>query len=239
MNKAASRISLSLQHIVCFKKELHHQHCKGNFCRGAVREGAKKMKPLFFQWFPASGKEAMGTNWSTGGSLWTPGSIAVLCRCQSTGTGCPQAVGSPPWGWLKAAWMWAWAPCCGCPYWSGGWARGMQRTLPTWTPLWFCKIRLYELSVSMVCLGAESSVFRMWNLAEKFGGFSRIICLCLHADSSANCWVTYSGGETRFSLLKQLCLVIPPRSRVSCSGLFAWLEREEEKEEEEAAQFGK
>ena len=69
MNKAASRISLSLQHIVCFKKELHHQHCKGNFCRGAVREGAKKMKPLFFQWFPASGKEAMGTNWSTGGSL--------------------------------------------------------------------------------------------------------------------------------------------------------------------------
>jgi len=31
--------------------------------------------------------------------------------------------------------------------------------------------------------------------------------------------------------------VIPPRSRVSCSGLFAWLETEEGKEEEEAAQF--
>lgn len=27
------------------------------------------------------GQEAMGTNWNSGGSLWTPGSISVLCQC--------------------------------------------------------------------------------------------------------------------------------------------------------------
>ena len=32
-------------------------------------------------------------------------SIAVLCRRWSTGTGCPEAVGSPPWGCSKVTWM--------------------------------------------------------------------------------------------------------------------------------------
>ena len=36
-------------------------------------------------------------------------------------SGCPEAVGSPPWGSPRAAWTWLWAPCSGCPYWGKGW----------------------------------------------------------------------------------------------------------------------
>lgn len=38
--------------------------------------------------------------------------------------------------------------------------------------------------VIMVISGAESSVIKVWNLAEQSRGFSRILCLCLHADTS-------------------------------------------------------
>lgn len=41
------------------------------------------------QWCP----EAMGTNRSTGGTLWTAGSISVLCGRWSTGTGCQRLWG--------------------------------------------------------------------------------------------------------------------------------------------------
>ena len=43
---------------------------------------------FFFLWCPVTGQEAMGTNRSTGSSLWTSGSTSVLCRWWSTGTCC-------------------------------------------------------------------------------------------------------------------------------------------------------
>jgi len=35
----------------------------------AQREGANRTEPDPFQWYPAPGQEAMGTNWKTGGSM--------------------------------------------------------------------------------------------------------------------------------------------------------------------------
>ena len=101
------------------------------------RGGVKKMEPGSFQWCPAPGPEAVCTNWGTGGSLWTPGSSSVLCSWRSTGTGCPEAVGSPPWRYAKAAWMWAWHPAVGAPAGTGvgSWT---QRALPTSAILSFC-----------------------------------------------------------------------------------------------------
>ena len=55
----------------------------------------------------------------------------MLCGCRSTGTGCPEAVGSPHWSSPEAAWPWAWAPCSG---WSWGWDTGTQRALPASAP---------------------------------------------------------------------------------------------------------
>ena len=37
-------------------------------------------------------------------------SASVLCRWWSPGTGCPKAVGSPPWTPSEAAWMWPLGP---------------------------------------------------------------------------------------------------------------------------------
>ena len=120
MNKAASRISLSLQHTVCFKKELHHQHCKGNFCRGAVREGAKKMKPLFFPVVPCVRQRGNGHKLEHRRfPLNTRQHFFSLCSLK-TGTGCPEELCEPlPWRSPKAAWTWVWAPYCGCPCWAG------------------------------------------------------------------------------------------------------------------------
>jgi len=40
-----------------------------------------------------------------------------LCRWWSTGIGCPEAVGCPPWRTSEAAWPWPCAPCSGWPCW--------------------------------------------------------------------------------------------------------------------------
>ena len=45
-----------------------------------------------FQWCPVTGQGAVGTNWKTGGFVWTPGSTSVMCGWQSTGTGCPEGL---------------------------------------------------------------------------------------------------------------------------------------------------
>jgi len=50
--------------------------------------------------------------------------VPSAVRCRSTGTGCPEAVGSPPWGCSEAAWPWVWAPCSGCLCWSRGGSEG-------------------------------------------------------------------------------------------------------------------
>jgi len=42
--------------------------------------------------------------------VFIPGSTSVLCSRQSAGTGCPEAVESPPWRSSKSNWPWPWAP---------------------------------------------------------------------------------------------------------------------------------
>jgi len=84
------------------------------------------------------GWEAKGTNRSTECFLRTWGSTFVLCVWWSSGTDCPEAVGSPPWGSPDVAWLWAWAPCSGWHCWSRGWPRGTQRSLPASAILCFC-----------------------------------------------------------------------------------------------------
>jgi len=71
---------------------------------------------------PVKGQEATGTNWNTGGSLWTSGNTSTLWRWSSTGTGCSRGYGvsilrdiqkpsgqSPgqraPWGSAWAEWL--------------------------------------------------------------------------------------------------------------------------------------
>ena len=56
-----------------------------NICRVEVR----RMGPRSFQWCPATGQGATGTNWSTGSSVWTWGRTSSLWGWRSTGTGCP------------------------------------------------------------------------------------------------------------------------------------------------------
>lgn len=43
-------------------------------------EGAKRMESASFQWWPMPGQEFIGTNWNTGGSIWTSASTSVLCK---------------------------------------------------------------------------------------------------------------------------------------------------------------
>jgi len=45
------------------------------YLKGACKEDIG----MLFQHCPVPGQEAVGTNWSTGGSLWTLGRTAVLC----------------------------------------------------------------------------------------------------------------------------------------------------------------
>lgn len=49
-----------------------------SMCINTWREGAKGMRPG--SWCPVTGKEAVGTNKSTKGEIWTPGSTSVLWK---------------------------------------------------------------------------------------------------------------------------------------------------------------
>ena len=53
------------------------------------RVGVRRTGPSSFQWCPATGQGAMGTNWITGSSVWTWGRTSSLWGWRSTGTGCP------------------------------------------------------------------------------------------------------------------------------------------------------
>lgn len=65
---------------------------------------------------------------------------------QSTGTGWPEVVGSPPWRPSAATWSWVWAPSSDCPC-CAGWARLTQKAFPTSTTLWFCVNLLKTLAL--------------------------------------------------------------------------------------------
>jgi len=58
------------------------------------REDAMSSEPGSFQRCPVMGQEAVGTNWNTGGSIWTLGNLSLLCRWWSTGTGCSERLWS-------------------------------------------------------------------------------------------------------------------------------------------------
>ena len=99
--------------------------------------------PDSFQWCPLTGQGAIGTNWSTGSSVWTWGRTSSLWGWRSTGTGCPGRLFILLlWRYSRPAWTRSCAAYC---RWSC-FGRGIgladpQRSLPTPTILWFCNIR--------------------------------------------------------------------------------------------------
>lgn len=102
-------------------------------CTNPWREGGQKMEVGSSQWWPVPESEPMGRNWSRGGSLWILGSNSMLFRWQSIGTGCSEAVESPPRRSPEASWVWSWAHCSGCPSLSRG------RSRIPFPPQWFCE----------------------------------------------------------------------------------------------------
>lgn len=52
------------------------------------REGTKEAEPGSFQGCPVAGPETLGTDWNTGGSIWTSGNTSLLWGWLSTDTGC-------------------------------------------------------------------------------------------------------------------------------------------------------
>ena len=74
------------------------------------------MGPDSFQWCPATGQGATGTNWSRGSSIWTWGRTSSLWGWRSTGTGCPGRLWSLLlWRYLRPAWTRSCAACSGWP----------------------------------------------------------------------------------------------------------------------------
>ena len=103
---------------------------------GCQEDGAR----LFFQWCPATGQGAMGTDWSSGSSVWTWGRTSSLWGWWSPGTGCPERLWSLLlWRYSRPAWTTSCAACCRWPCFSR--AVGLddpQRSLLTPNSLWFC-----------------------------------------------------------------------------------------------------
>jgi len=78
-----------------------------------LRVGVKRTGPDSFQWCPATGQGAMGTNWSIGSSVWTWG--------RSTGTGCPGRLWSLLlWRYSRPAWTRSYAACSRWPCFGRG-----------------------------------------------------------------------------------------------------------------------
>lgn len=69
---------------------------------------AKRTQPGSLQQCPVPGAEAVGTTQSTA----VPSAhqaVLLCCTVPEPCTGCPEAVGSPPWSSPKAAYPWDWA----------------------------------------------------------------------------------------------------------------------------------
>ena len=101
------------------------------------------MGPDSFQWCPATGQGAMGTNWSLGSSIWTGGRASSLWGWRSPGPGCPGRLWSLLlWRYSRTVWTGCCAACSGWPCLGRGVGlNGPQRSLPTPTILWFCNYR--------------------------------------------------------------------------------------------------
>ena len=107
--------------------------------RNIWRVGVRRIGSDSFQWSPATGQGATGTNWGTGSSIWTWGRTS-LWGWRSPGTGCPGRLWSLLlWRYSRPAWTRSCAACCRWP--CFGRRVGLddpQRSLPTPTVLWFC-----------------------------------------------------------------------------------------------------
>jgi len=93
-----------------------------------LRVGVRRMGPDSFQWCPATGQGAMGTNWSTGSSVWTWGRTSSLWGWRSPGTGCPGRLWILLlWRSSSPAWARSCAACSGWPYFGRGVGLGDPR----------------------------------------------------------------------------------------------------------------
>jgi len=105
-----------------------------------LRVGVRREGTNSFQWCPVTGQGAMGTNWSTGSSVWTWGRISSLWGWRSPGTGFLGRLWSLLlWRYSRPAWTRSCAAYCRWPCFG----RRVelddpQRSLPTPTILWFC-----------------------------------------------------------------------------------------------------
>jgi len=123
------------------------------------RVGVRRMGPNSFQWCPATGQGAMGTNWSRGSSVWTWGRTSSLWGWQSTRTGCPGRLWSLLlWRYSRPTWTRSCAACFRWPCFSWGVGLdGPQRSLPTPNILWFCEQMCFSLFLEPMLLSADSS----------------------------------------------------------------------------------
>lgn len=79
---------------------------------------------------------------------------ALLCRCCSTGAGCPEVVEFPPRRSSKSSWTWCWALCPQCLCWS---SIGTQRALQASASLWLCDSELWHPPDVVLLISVRSS----------------------------------------------------------------------------------
>ena len=137
-----------------------------------LRVGVRRMGPNSFQWYPATGQGATGTNWSIGSSIWTWGRTSSLWGWRSTGTGCPGRLWSLIlWRYSRPAWTRSCAAYCRWPcFGKGVGLDDPQRSLPTPIILWFCE-KLSDLLFGCLVVMLEVSSFcktNTWNIKEVF-----------------------------------------------------------------------
>lgn len=106
-------------------------------------EGCKEYRTRLFSVAPSARRKGNGHKQAHKQFSLNMRSISVLSRWRRTGTGCPEADGSP-WRSSKSTWMWPWAPWSECLCWSRVWARGTQRSHPASASLCFCENFIWE-----------------------------------------------------------------------------------------------
>jgi len=158
------------------------------------RVGVRRMGPDSFQWCPATGQGAMGTNWGTGSSVWTWGRTSSHWGWQSTGTGCPGRLWSLLlWRYSRPSWTRSCEPCCRWP--CFGRRVGLddpQRSLPTPAILWFCdSVTFYNCNLQ----------FRSWHLSCRFST-DKFLC------KISSDWLSTAVTVWNLILCGRLCLVV-------------------------------
>lgn len=76
------------------------------------KECLKRTVPGSFRCHSLTGQKVMGSNWHTGGSVWTWRNTFWLFGWPSPSTGCLERLWIFPWRHSKAVWTQFWATCC-------------------------------------------------------------------------------------------------------------------------------